>query len=75
MGTLGRTCALHKISESNDFKEAEVTEVTGIGEVGQNIKRVEFKWRLKPSPQNPNPPTADGAVIFRKYDDGWRLSE
>ena len=74
-GSLGRTCALNKIAKSKDYEGAEVIEVTGIAEMTNNVKRVEFKWRVKPNAQNPNPQAVDGTLTFRKYDDGWRPAE
>jgi|ERR1022692_2356502 hypothetical protein len=71
-GILNRTCAIHKIGSQPSFNGAEIVEVTGIADVGGSVKRVEFKWRLKPSAQNPNPQPTGGSVTFRKYDDGWR---
>lgn len=66
---------MHKLAQSKDYEGAQITEVTGIAEISDNLKRVEFKWRLKPTPQNPNPQSADGVLTFRKYDDGWRPEE
>ncbi len=74
-GSLGRTCAEQKISESKQFEGTEVVEITGIAGISDNVKQVEFNWRLKPTSQNPNPQSVPGTVRFRKYDDGWRVEE
>jgi hypothetical protein len=74
-GNLGRICALHKVSQSKNYEDSDVIEVTGIAEISENVKRVEFKWRYKPTAENPNPQQAEGAITFRKYDDGWRPEE
>ena len=74
-GSLSRTCAQNKIAESGDYKGAEITEVTGIAQINENLKQVEFKWRVKPTNENPNPQSVDSEVTFRKYDDGWRITE
>jgi hypothetical protein len=69
---LPRQLATHKISSQPYYDGAEIVEVTGIADMSENLKRVEFKWRLRPSTQNPRPQSADASMIFRKYDDGWR---
>jgi hypothetical protein len=74
-GSLSRTCAQQKVGESGEYADAEIMEVTGIADINENVKRVEFKWRTKPSSQAPNPKPVDGTMTFRKYDDGWRVAE
>ncbi len=74
-GSLSRTCALHKVTESSGYEGAEVVEITGIADMSDNVKRVEFTWRLKPNDPNPDPQETKGTMTFRKYDDGWRAIE
>ena len=72
-GSLTRTCALHKIVNQAGYGDAYVVEITGIADMSENVKRVEFKWRPKPDAQSPSPQSSNGYVTFRKCDDGWRL--
>jgi hypothetical protein len=74
-GSLSRTCAAHKIIELGSYNGAEIVDVTGIADISENVKKVEYKWRMKPSKENQNPQSVDAAVSFRKYDDGWRVAQ
>lgn len=74
-GSLGRTCAMHKIASLPGYDGVVLVEVTGIADIGYNLKRVEFRWRPTPNGKQRNSQPADGSITFRKYDDGWRPSE
>lgn len=73
IGSLGRTCAQQKIQGSSEYDRFEIVEVTGITNLSENEKRVEFIFRPKPTVQNPRPQPSATWTKFRKYDDGWRL--
>jgi hypothetical protein len=74
-GSLSRTCAALKISHSTEYDSVEIVEVTGIANMSQNVKKVEFKWRPKPGLDGPRPGATEASMTFRKYDDGWRPAQ
>jgi hypothetical protein len=71
-GSLSRTCALHKIVARRGFGDAYVVSITGIANVSENVKRVEFEWHAKDASQSPSPSSVSDEIVFRRYDDGWR---
>jgi hypothetical protein len=71
-GSLSRACALHKITTQAGYGNGYVVEITGIADITENVKRVEFDWQTKPDGQNPNRRASKAYMTFRKYDDGWR---
>jgi hypothetical protein len=73
--SLSRTCAAYKISRSSEYEGEEVIEVTGIADMSENVKKVEFRWRLKPDAGTLNAQAVDASMTFRRYDDGWRPSQ
>ncbi len=73
-GILTRSCAGRLIAHSNRFPGIEITGVTGIADISPTTKRVEYEWMDKDSEGLEEPRTGRGTAVFRKYDDGWRLS-
>jgi len=58
-----------------EYDTAETVEVTGIANMSENVKRVEFKWWPKPDLDGSRQEAIDASMTFRRYDDGWRPSQ
>jgi len=79
-GVLTRGCAQRMIAHSPRFSDVEIVDVTGILDLGTSVKRVEFDWQDKVTggideSENQRPGKGRGTAVFRRYDDGWRVSE